>query len=105
MQYHRRRRTRVVKALRRGDPITPEDWPVAAAAVGVMRKQKAVVLSYPLVLMVCWILAALTQHGIGRWLFAGLALVTGPLLVYFVRVQRRSIRHWEGLSNPGPVLQ
>ena len=97
-QYHWRRRMRVAKALRRGDPISPDDLAVADAVVAAMRKQRLVFWTQPL-LIASWILIAFTRHGFGRWLYVCLALVLSSALVYAVRVHRRSLRNWDALSN------
>jgi MFS family permease len=98
MQYHWRRRMRVAKALRRGDPISPEDLDVADAVVGVMRKDR-LMFWYAPVLITSFILIAFMRHGAIRWLYASYGLVTAPALVYAVRVRRRTIRNWDALSN------
>jgi hypothetical protein len=97
MQYHRRRRSRIAKALRRGKPINPEDLEVAGALVEVMQKQRVFLWFQPL-MIASWILMAVTRHGVGRWLYAGLALVTVPVLAYGVRMQQRVRRNWEAAS-------
>jgi hypothetical protein len=102
-QYHWRRRNRVAKALRRGDPISPEDLAVADALVGVMRKQRVFLWFQP-VLIASWILMAFARHGLGRWLYAGLALAMGVALVYAVRVQRRILRNWDARSTGRPGI-
>jgi hypothetical protein len=99
MQYPWRRRMRVAKALRRGEPVDPEDVPVADAVVGLMRKERAIIWFQP-VLIASWILMACTRSGAGRWLYIGLAAVNGPVWGYAVRVQRRTIRDWEATSHP-----
>lgn len=98
MRYPWRRRMRVAKALRRGDPIHPDDLAVAEAVVWAMRKQRFVFWCQPL-LIAAWILMAFTRHGFGRWLYVGLALVMSSALAYGVRVQRRSISNWDALST------
>jgi hypothetical protein len=98
-QYHSRRRMRVAKALRRGEPINPDDRAVADAVVAVMRKQRLIFWFQP-VLVASWIAMAFSRHGTGRWLYAGLALVTSPAWVYAARLHRRTIRNWDAASNP-----
>jgi hypothetical protein len=99
MQYDWRRRMRVAKALRRGQSIEPGDEAVADAVVGLMRKQKGIFWFQP-VLIVTWIVIAFTRHGFGRWLYLGLALVTGPALLYSIRTQRRTVRNWDFSKPP-----
>jgi hypothetical protein len=97
-QYPRRRRMRVAKALRRGDPIDPDDLAVAGAVIAVMRKQWLTLGLQP-VLIAFWIVIAFTRNGVGRWLYIGLTLVMSAALVYSMWVQRRTIRNWEALPN------
>lgn len=99
MQYNWRRRMRVAKALRRADPLSPDDVPVADAVVGAMRNQQWIFWFQP-VLIASWIVIAFMRHGFGRWLYAGFALVMIPAVAYSVRVQRRTIRNWDAQSNP-----
>jgi hypothetical protein len=98
MQYSMRRRNRVAKALRRGKPISPEDLDVADAVVDSMRKQRVFLWFQP-VLIASWILMAIARHGVGRWLYAGLAVVSIPALAYGVRMRQRVMRTWETAST------
>jgi MFS family permease len=98
MRYPWRRRMRVAKALRRGDPIEPEDRAVADAIVAVMRTQRAIYWFQP-VLIATWVLMALTRHGVARWLYAGYALVITPILAYGLQMRRRTIRNWDAASS------
>jgi MFS family permease len=98
MQYPWRRRMRVAKALRRGDPIGPEDLAVAAAVIAGLRTQKLNYFVQPFVIA-SWVLIAITRHGYGRWLYVGLALVAGAALAYSGWVHRRTVRNWHALSH------
>lgn len=98
MRYPWRRRMRVSKALRRRNPISPDDVPVADAIVGAMRNQQWIFWLQP-VLIASWILSALNRHGPVRWLSAGFALVLALAWLYTLRMQRRVIRQWNARSN------
>jgi len=99
MQYGWRRRMRVAKALRRGEPIEPGDVAVADALVELMRSQKVLFWFQPVVIAI-WVVNAFTHSGFVRWLYVGLALVTGPALLYSIRTQRRTVRTWDARSKP-----
>ncbi len=98
MQYGWRRRQRVVKALRRGQPLSAEDMPVAAAITDMQRKQWWWPLFYG-VLVVIWALDALTRHGFRRWDAVGLAVLYVVLLPVIIWQRRKMLRNYDRLKG------
>lgn len=98
MRFSWRRRMRVAKALRRGDPIPPEELAVAESVVAVLRNQK-LFYGTQLLLIVTWMMQAYLHHGYLRWLFVGISLAMGSALVHNAWTRRRSLRNWQLISR------
>ena len=94
-RYGPMRRQRVMKELRQGRPLTPEDMPVAAALVHQQRWQRWLVPLWVL-LAVDTFLQGLSDHGFMRWAHFALTVGLLVLIPLQLREQRQLIRNYEG---------
>lgn len=93
MQYGWRRRSRVGKALRRGRPITEQDWPVATAMMHLVHRQRWLPYFYSGVI-VLWVINGLSAHGLQRWSGLGLAGLFVVLTPYSLWQRRRLLTNY-----------
>jgi len=96
-QYGWRRRNRVGKALRRGNPIAEEDLAVARSLVEVQRTQRWIPPLFG-ALAVGWLLNGLAHSGVLRWSGIGLAVVYVVLLPVVIRQRRRISSNYARLT-------
>ena len=99
LPYGPMRRQRVMKELRRGRPLAPEDMPVAAALAHQQRSRQRWLVPLWVLLAVCTFLQGLSDHGFMRW--AHFALTVGLLVAILLqlREQRQLIRNCERQGN------
>lgn len=89
MQYGWRQRRRVGKVLRKGHPVSEQDWPVATSIVAVTRRQAWTMWVMPAAVAL-WGVQAFTHHGFIRWLFIAAAIFGVVALPFWIK-QRRAI--------------
>ena len=99
MRYGTMRRQRVMKELRRGQPLVAEDMPVAAALVQQQRSRQRWLVPLWVLMAVFPFLQSLSDQGFMRW--ADFALTVGFLVVIplQLREQRQLIRNYERQVN------
>lgn len=97
LQYSRGRRRRVGKTLRKGQPIAPEDRPVADALVHAMRQQRSLPYLFG-VIMVVYLAQALFNHGFQRWLAILLIALYVPLLSWMLWQRRTNFANYNRLE-------
>jgi hypothetical protein len=99
MRYGPMRRQRVMKELRRGQPLVAEDMPVAAALVQQQRSRQRWLVPLWVLLPVGTFLQGLSSHGFMRWAFFGLTVGLLVAIPLQLREQRQLIRNYEQQMN------
>jgi heme A synthase len=90
-------RRRVGKALRKGDPISDEDMPSAAALVALMRRQWWLPWVYTASALLWGVQAAAESHE--RRLHLVTAVLWALAVVTTIHSRRRILRNWDRLPN------
>jgi len=98
MQYGWRRRRLVMKDLRRGRTLSPEDLPVAAAMVEMQRSQSRWLVVFFFAMPFISVYNGFVADGYLRWFQFGLAAYWVLFLPFILRQRRRIIRNYERQS-------
>ena len=99
IQYTRRRRRLVMKNLLRGEQLSAQDMPVAAALLDLQRGQGRWLMVFFVVAPFLFIFYGLTNHGLSQWIFFGFAIFSVVYVPVYLGQRRKFIRNYERQSS------